>query len=187
MRPKCEDSPGPGHSFVSRPPPRMQLFNESAPFSDHVVGVHRARAFLGLKVTSNTPQIGCIVLEVKEDGPLGGQLVRVGDRILSVNGMCGGTDTMLELLRREEVFQLRVRRPDELNVKVSKPKGQGAGFHVLCQKDNNFLVITGFEPGAMQDLNCDSDIPKVLTLDCIVAVNGVRGGAAKLLDEITNA
>lgn len=108
------------------------------------------------------------------------------DRIIDVNGV---TDTLgiVEKMKSSESESLSItlqRCKAERRVVVQKKQGQSLGLDVEYVTSSKIILIKSLKAGAIVDWNDAKKGPPIQVKDRIVEVNGVRGTALGLHDQL---
>lgn len=77
----------------------------------------------------------------------------------------------------------RLQGPEEFALGLVK-KGRPLGLSLSYSREDDFLMISGIAPGAVQDLNLGWEESPVRVFDAIVEVNGFRGSALDMVERI---
>lgn len=128
---------------------------------------------------------GCI-RTYNASAPAGNQ-VQPGDFIMGVNGSTGNTSTMARLASDNLKLEMQFRRPAEYTVTLEKSAKSSLGLELEYTGIGKSLLISQIAEGLAMEWNRTHSEGKVLETDRIVAVNGFRGEASKLLDMCSKA
>merc|ERR1712217_515735 len=101
--------------------------------------------------------------------------IKMGDFIVSVNGMTGASASMSGVLKQSQNLQVRIQRPMKFAVTCAK-QGDTVGLDLKFGPSGNTLPIEGIKDGAVK-----SRAPEILPGDRIVGVNGVTGTSSTLM------
>jgi len=109
--------------------------------------------------------------------------LQVHDRIVKVNGIAGETDKILAELKASYNWTLVILRPMEVTVSVDCKRFPSLGLDLKYSPNGNTLLIANLGDGPIEEYNREApQAAKIIKNDRIVAINGTRGGARKLLD-----
>lgn len=125
------------------------------------------------------------VIELDEAGTISkaGTPLKSGDHILAVNGISTALRIM-KRLKEDELLDMLVERPTEFKIDVLKGE-TGVGLDLTHAPRGNTLLIRNLtNTGAIKQWNDKNSAAQVRRHDRIVEVNGRRGKAQVLLDEL---
>lgn len=119
------------------------------------------------------------------------QRLEAGQYIVAVNGDLGesvGAAQLAERLRGGGQLELTVRRAMLFPIAIKKDAGEALGLDLRSEESSAALLISGkITGGPLKRWNLGHQDQLVQVGDRIVAVNGVRGSAAKLQEAINKA
>lgn len=123
--------------------------------------------------------------------------LQLGSFIMKVNDVEGDANELAELLKKETILDLVIRRPMEWRVAICASTEKNLGMEFCKKKVGNALLITKVSEPAkhtkggprqrkrpVQEWNAANPEQKIKTGDRIVAVNGYKGKAAYLYKKI---
>lgn len=148
-----------------------------------------AKLQFGISLYKNPPELSGVILFRKEDGLMAHKGIKVGDRILEVNGKRGSVSfeaMQNELMSNDvQIVHLTMKRPKMYTLNVAKGE-KGLGLSLRRAKAEDFLMIEAIGAGAVQDLMSKYDDREVRIWDCIKKVNDVEDSSNAMLEEIQN-
>lgn len=114
------------------------------------------------------------------------QRLKVGDRIVAVNGTSGASQAIFDVIKDTQEATLTIQRPKELKVPIKNCRA--LGLDIAYADSAVGLIIKKVNPGCVQKWN-ESATSKVSAGDRIVALDGTHTGdsevaAATLLDQL---
>jgi len=111
--------------------------------------------------------------------------VKGGDRIVSVNGVEGDGNFLIERLRTATSLRLVLRRAKCFDVKVTKTEGGGLGMCVISGNTKlDTLKIVALRHGAVGQWNQRHPDRAVCEGDRVVSVNDISGDPDAMLEEL---
>lgn len=108
--------------------------------------------------------------------------VRVGDRIMEMNGCRGTGKQLVEAMKDQPVLNMVVRRLNHFEVVLHRRADAMLGIHVLLETDH--LVVTSVGEGVVAEWNKAHEQEAVLMGDEIFEVNGVYGDSERIKEAI---
>jgi len=115
--------------------------------------------------------------------------VQYDDRICVVNGKKGTSEELLTFIIASRELELLIMRPPEgdprhFTITIDRnERGSKLGVDIL-EKDGFVMQIAHVKEGLISKWNAENPDKEVVSGDCIVAVNGVRGSSTDLLSLI---
>lgn len=117
------------------------------------------------------------------------QSIRVGDRILEVNGKSGNAILLLEMLLRDGCsLDLTISRPAEVKLFLQKADGETLGLDLKYLPNSVVCLIERVNAGLVQSwLRRPGNEGLVRDLDRIFMVNGIQEDPKRMLDQLRDA
>lgn len=111
-------------------------------------------------------------------------MVKVGDKILDVNGVKGSTRQIISTLKEDGTWRIRLQRPRVLKLdisKIGKNSAPSLGLGLSYAKHGTSLLVGEVNEGPVLDWNLKNPEFQVQAQDRIVELNGTKGNAVELL------
>lgn len=108
--------------------------------------------------------------------------IKLGDRIVEVNDTRGQAREIVQRFREDMTLKMVLRRPKEVMVTFIKTKELGLQLHF--SQESSALLILEVAEGHVRDWNDANKGRGVRPGDRIVEVNGIRGKAPDLMEQI---
>jgi len=109
--------------------------------------------------------------------------IKPNDRLLEVNGKTSSND-MVDELRASSVAALKLRRPVSKRIRMPRPANRPMGMACLPFDEETVWVDRVVTDGIIPEWNSQNLVSQVAPSTRILEVNGVKGSAEALLEEI---
>lgn len=136
------------------------------------------------KITAQICRVKPGLVELYNESADPRRKVQKGDHILSVNGVGGNAQKLIERIQQDVSLELEIIHPEEFVASVHKGADGSLGLDLQFAPGGVSLMVAAVSDGALRRWNVENPNQQVQRLDRIVAVNGQEGTPQQLFELI---